>query len=118
MKTLSLVVAFCAVLVCSVSAYADTPAKWMDNDVTIDHIEPAQNGFAWIYLVNQSAAMANVCGSQNVLLSNTRGTAEGRDRMYKTLLAAFLAGKPVKFKLVSSTDASGNCEINRFQIKN
>ena len=116
MKTATVVLAFFAVLSVTTMAKADTTATWKPNPSTIEYIEPAVGGHAWIKLVGESAAIANVCGTPNVLLATTRGTEEGRRRAYKTLMAAFLAGKHVWFKLVSPTDASGFCEIDRFRI--
>lgn len=123
MKAISIAFALCAALFCSTAARAETAPKWSDAPVTIQYIETAVGGWAWVK-VSAPVGIDKVCSdgkgdySNAVLLSPTRGNADGRDRDYKSLMAAFLAGKQVLFRLVSSTDVSGHCEIERFRIIN
>lgn len=122
MKAISTAVALCAVLFCATGAHADTTPTWK-SPMKILYIEAAVGGWAWVR-VDGSVPTPYVCAANQassysyVLLDVNRGNAEGRDRAYTALNSAMLAGKSVKLRLVSSTDANGNCEIERFRILN
>lgn len=88
---------------------------WTNSFATITRLEPSDTGFAWIRLNGRTDYGCDSApnATYGYIIRKEDG---GRDVLYSTALAAFMAGKPVKVQVKANGTSTTECAVKKFRV--